>query len=560
MTRWLDPAQLARTAWRVATARHADRARETMGGQAAPVARYGDDGDGGGGDVWFDFVADLGDAFDPTMAVAWHLGRRSVPLTGDEEGLFPTPPPSGLPRGRFLVLGGDEVYPYATARRYRDQTVGPYSLAFEGDGEGEGGADVYALPGNHDWYGKLGPFRSTFCEGGAVGAWTTRQSASWFAVQLPKGWWLWAIDTGIGGAVDPVQRAYFAEVAGQLQAGDRIVLCTPVPLWVLSDRHPQDLAVVEEFVREVVGGKAEVPLYLSGDAHVFAAYWRGGIGKELHVTSGGGGAFLHPTHHLLIDTRNPGQPEFHLIDAWPSRERSKALAQPSLRLMWDRQSRLLVPFFALLHLAYAALTTVRWLSPVERAGPSLPSSLAWVLSAPLAWPFLALIVAVGVVAVAPNTRTRLVKRGARRRGLVLGTLQALLFAAAAVAGRFMAERWGDGRADRAALVSLAALAGSVASLALFGWFLGRANRAVDVGDNAVFSAQHVDRYKHFVRCRVDGRTGRLDVFVVGIEDPGKGWAAAMAAPDRVAPTSCSSPVYLWGRTLSPTAASAREPG
>nr|MDQ6938380.1 hypothetical protein [Actinomycetota bacterium] len=439
MTRWLDPVQLAMTGWREGTAHRADRARETMGGQSPPAAEYPC---GDGEDVWFDYVADMGDAFDPTMAVAWHLGRRSIALAADDEGLFPAPPPSGLPRGRFLVMGGDEVYPYATARRYRDQTVGPYSLAFEGDG----GADLFAVPGNHDWFGGLGPFRTTFCSGGTVGAWQTRQRASWFAVRLPRGWWLWGLDTGLDGTVNAAQHAYFAAAAAQLGPGDRIIACTPVPLWALYDRRPEELVEIETFLGDVVGDRAEVPLFLSGDTHAFAAFWRGGIGRTLHVTSGGGGAFLHPTHHLLLDAKRPGEPEFQLIKAWPSAERSRALSRSTTRLVWDRQSRVLIPFLALLHLAYIGLTDVRLLSPLGRGGSSRPPTLAWVLASPLAWLVLVAVVAGGRLAVAPNTRTRLVRHAARRRGAVVGLALAAVLVATATGTRWAIDHLSPGTA------------------------------------------------------------------------------------------------------------------
>lgn len=69
------------------------------------------------GDFWFDSVADLGDAFDPTMCVAWHLGRRQLKrsdidprLSVEPEFALPdlaTEPPGNdvtavLPRGRLL--------------------------------------------------------------------------------------------------------------------------------------------------------------------------------------------------------------------------------------------------------------------------------------------------------------------------------------------------------------------------------------------------------------------------------------------------------------------------
>ncbi len=48
--------------------------------------------------VWIDFVADLGDGFDATYAIASLLSQESL-VVGDVT----------LPRGQLLVMGGDEV-------------------------------------------------------------------------------------------------------------------------------------------------------------------------------------------------------------------------------------------------------------------------------------------------------------------------------------------------------------------------------------------------------------------------------------------------------------------
>lgn len=514
MTRWLDPLQLASVGWRTQTSRRADRARDHLPDQPAPVGRYADDGD----DLWFDYVADLGDAFDPTMAVAWHLGRCSVPLDPDPDGFYPRPPATGVPRGRFVVFGGDHVYPYATRRRYRDQTVGPYSLAFEG----EGGADAYAIPGNHDVDGRLGAFRSVFCDGASLGRWRSRQSATWFAVQLPRRWWLWGVDTGLRGDINVRQRDYFAAVASELEPGDRVVLCSAVPMWALYEKRPEELHDFEEFLDGLVGSTASVAVFLAGDSHLFAAFLRDQPGgTQLHLTAGGGGAFLHPTHHLLFDTRRPGSTDFALLRAWPSAGRSRELAQPGLRVAWDRGSRALIPLLALLHLwfSFGWLGVGRWLA-------------------------VALMVAAGSLAVTPNTRGRLVGRAARRRGALLGLVLAAELVAIAAAAGWAADRWAGGRAWLVA----AAVVGAFVSLCTFAIVLARANQAVDVSDNLAFSTRHLRLYKHFVRCRVDGQTGRLDIYVIGIQDPGSNWAGALAATG-APPPSCSEPVYVWGRSV-----------
>ena len=62
--------------------------------------------------------------------------------------------------------------------------------------------DLYAIPGNHDWYDGLANFLRFFCMNRAIGGWETRQTRSYFAARLPKGWWLWGIDIQFEGYID----------------------------------------------------------------------------------------------------------------------------------------------------------------------------------------------------------------------------------------------------------------------------------------------------------------------------------------------------------------------
>jgi hypothetical protein len=117
--RWLSPGQLVRTAAKVAVsslfADYADR-REVQAALPSPPVSIG----AGQDDLWIDYVADLGDGFDPTYTVAWLLAEPQLDVGGLR-----------LPRGQVLVFGGDEVYrplrppatrtapPGRTGRRWR---------------------------------------------------------------------------------------------------------------------------------------------------------------------------------------------------------------------------------------------------------------------------------------------------------------------------------------------------------------------------------------------------------------------------------------------------------
>lgn len=544
MTRWLDPLELAATAWSVVRARRSDRARESMIAGPGPTHDYSDDLDEGG--LWFDYVADLGDAFDPTMAIAWTVGRQSIdPTSSNSESI--ALPGDGLPRGRFLVFGGDEVYPYASRRRYANQLVGPYSHAWEPGGDSVRPADVYALPGNHDWYGRPGAFAEVFLQKQPFGDWQTSQTASWFALRLPGGWWLWALDTGLDGTINGAQKDYFTAIATTLGDEDRIILCTPVPLWALAAKHPDDLKVIDDFVADVIVDPMRVGLWLSGDTHMFAAWNRNVGGRKVpHVTSGGGGAFLHPTHHLVTNQTIGGNHPFSLQWCWPRPDASEQLAAPWWKLLTDRQSRLLLPLVGALHLCFFGLVWGSFdpgpiTSTIDARGPLAPvvSDIgAWVLA-------VGYIVAL-VAALEPNNLTPALGKVVRRWAALLGAVEALILLATGAASGLLVSAAASTRSGGLALAVVGSLVGAAASFAAFAAVVRAGNHRVSLADNLVFAAAPSEQYKHFVRCQITP-DGTLNVFAVGIQDPGRGWDSVLDGGH--APAEANTLTYLWGKRI-----------
>jgi hypothetical protein len=282
--RWLAPKVLVTTGLQSLIAgifgSYADK-RELQGGLPAIIHHY-DDGD----ELWFDFVADLGDGFDATYSVASLLAASELDLDG------PTP------RGRLLIMGGDEVYPAASTSAYEDRSKGVYRAALpEAPDEPP---TLFALPGNHDWYDGLTSFLRVFAQRRPFGGWQTEQTRSYFAVRLPQRWWLYAIDTQFDDYVDAPQLEYFRAAAQDLREGDAVILCTSKPAWVEagagSDAKGHD--TIEFFLREVIRPRgASVRVMLSGDSHHYARYAERD-GTTQRFTSGLGGAYLAATHQL----------------------------------------------------------------------------------------------------------------------------------------------------------------------------------------------------------------------------------------------------------------------
>lgn len=365
MVRWYDPRLLLRTGIRAVTAAifglYADR-RELQAAlhrDAEPdlCKQHDYSRTNRGREFWFDYVADPGDGWNSAHTVARALAAPAL----DAEGV-------ALPRGRLLVMGGDEVYPDPSREAYRWRLIEPYRQALPEDLNGEDGPppDVFAIPGNHDWYDGLNAFSGLFLrstkgpaerEGRRIGGWQTRQSRSYFALKLPKGWWLWGVDDQLNAYIDRPQIDYFACIAKEcMKKGDRVILCIAEPTWVMAGRDPSrlsNLKYVAGVIREFGG---DLRLVLSGDLHHYARYQDAASGRQL-ITAGGGGAFLHPTHVLpkdvTIDWPRADAETFQQETIYPAAGLSRALAWKNLLLPFSN-----IDFAAAIGAGYALLLSL----------------------------------------------------------------------------------------------------------------------------------------------------------------------------------------------------------
>lgn len=248
--------------------------------------------------IWVDYVADLGDGFDSTYAVAYMIGQKELTVGNDLT----------LPRARCLIMGGDQVYPDASQIAYQTRMQRPYEFAFPRN-EVEGSSPpVYLIPGNHDWYDGLSLFLAKFCRGRAtsLGNWIASQSRSYFAVHLAENWWIWGFDSQLGEDIDKPQADYFTSVAKKMEPNAKVILCASVPSWLKADVAAADekerdsyyrsLDYMANILKKNCRG-VKVPLVISGDLHHYSRYVAKESGTNF-ITAGGGGAFLHPTHHL----------------------------------------------------------------------------------------------------------------------------------------------------------------------------------------------------------------------------------------------------------------------
>ncbi len=276
-------------------------------------------------EIWIDYVADIGDGWNSTYGVAYYLALPRLKLKDpNEQTEYQTE------RGSVLVFGGDEVYPSANRKQYKQRTVEPYRTALRYSQAPH--PDVFAIPGNHDWYDSLVSFSRLFCARRWFNGWRTPQQRSYFALKLPHGWWLLGIDVQLKSDLDHAQIAYFTEVAKQINDEDRVILCTAEPHWlqtkVFEKYGPGYSESNLAFLENNVLGK-RVSVFLSGDLHYYRHH-ESADGTQ-KIVSGGGGAFLNATHAEDVDELKGG---FKLKSSYPDETKSRRLAWRNLLFLY----------------------------------------------------------------------------------------------------------------------------------------------------------------------------------------------------------------------------------
>jgi Calcineurin-like phosphoesterase len=460
------------------------------------------------GAVWLDFVADLGDGFDSTYAVASLLAKKELQLGGET-----------LPRGQALVMGGDEVYPAATGPAYRNQLFRPYAWAFpDHDYKDDAGVPLFAIPGNHDWYDGLVHFLAYFCKEKPwhVGNWRTRQRRSYFAIKITEKWWLWATDIQLADDMDQPQVDYFMLIAEKMPRDSRIILCSAEPGWLYTDTNSGSWRIMDYAIR--IATEADrgltVPVLLSGDTHHYSRY--AAANGTQFVTSGGGGAFLHPTHQLEPTVtvewlKNKDELKLGTIPAGASPADSNPACYPpqdvSRSLVWRNL------YFAFTNWDFSCLFgVIYWLMAI---GLTLRDCSDMYI-------FVALLF--GWVIIGYTTKQ---EKSYRPTVLISSFIHAAAhFATVVYFARWFAH-WNDANvvlADQCCsvwkwLAILLAEMGAVGFLVgstLFGLNLLITCRWFRMSRNDAFSAFRLGRYNNFLRIRIKGED--MEVFAVGLGD------------------------------------------
>ena len=509
MVGWYDPRVLAHSGYQVAIAnvfgRHSDtRLIEALASQPQGEFDYSE----AAGDFWFDYVADTGDGWNSTYAIAAALAEPSLEFQQGAEKIR-------TEAGRVLVFGGDEVYPYPSRNEYEVRTETPYRHAFAGRAH----PDVFAIPGNHDWYDSLVAFSRTFCrpERGFAGC-RTHQTRSYFALRLPANWWLLAIDLQLGADLDEPQVQYFQRVASKMDDSARLIFCVPEPRWILEDAYPSHSNYEEltstRFLEEKVF-KRSASVFLTGDLHFYKRHENAaGVQK---ITSGGGGAFLHPTHAPNTQELRNG---FVQRAAYPDEKTSRRLTWRNFLFpLINPKSGWLYAFLYAMS-AWLASASLEWSDLGD-----LPTAIGATLNAVVRDPLngMWLVTIIGGFIFFTDTHIRSWR-------IVGGLCHALMHLAAAFAVGWLAllltTRGFDltyGHIPQLLVSGLVVfvLGGPVGAFIL-GLYLFISIRVFKRHGNEAFSSLRIQDYKQWLRMRI-APDGSLTIFAIGLDRVPRRW-------------------------------------
>jgi 3',5'-cyclic AMP phosphodiesterase CpdA len=568
MVHWYDPRLLVATGIRAAISEvfgHFADKREAIAAanaiRATPADEDLDYSQAAGPDgFWFDYLADTGDGWNPTYAMARLVTERALSPTGST---------TELARGRLLILGGDQVYPTASIEEYRERFLQPFDEAYARAGasrwEDSDGSrpHLYAIPGNHDWYDGLNAFFGTFCrrrvtgegelgvsrKGKVIGGRETRQTRSYFALELPHNWWVWGTDSQLEGYIDQPQVDYFQHAASSwMKDGARLILCVPDPSWAYVDpdhvgKKFDSFSYLERLAETAVDpdtGRSKqhrLKAVLTGDSHHYARYDEDG--ERQYIVCGGGGAVLHPTHHLtdkVFDYRfpkpgsagdGPCRRSFRIARKGDGSEALFPGRRTSRHFAWRNLG------FAALNPTFVGLLGITYLifnwildfnAKALRAGGTLASSLdpgtyadalgaygRLILVSPWA-PILVLAAVGGYHYFADSPYSHRIR-------FLMGALHAAA-QGAAVTGATIAivretNQWWASDGGSAASLLLASFASAVLSSVVFGLYLLISLRWFGKHPNEGFSSLRIEGYKSFLRLHIDA-VGTLSIHPIGL--------------------------------------------
>lgn len=167
------------------------------------------------------------------------------------------------------------------------------------------------------------------CHKSWLGGWFLPPKKSYFALQLPMGWWIFGLDLALHGDIDVYQFKFFADLCrNKVGENDSVIIVTHEPNWLLDWYWKETTGKsVSHLIQEYVNGRCK--LRMAGDLHHFMRHSATQSEKTNFVqhllVNGCGGAFLHPTHVFKNFERFSGT-TYECKAAYPSYDESSGIA------------------------------------------------------------------------------------------------------------------------------------------------------------------------------------------------------------------------------------------
>lgn len=464
------------------------------------------------GEIWLDYVGDVGDGWNPTYAIAHSLAKPQLEVASPNNGKkFQTT------RGDVLVFGGDQVYPIASRFNYAQRLLGPYETAL--DSTKSPHPHAFAIPGNHDWYDSLVSFTRLFCQKRWFAGWQTDQTRSYFALKLPGRWWLLGTDVQLDSDIDVPQVNFFKKVAEHIKPGDRVIVCTAEPHWISAKLYGQDDSNYNEnnlafFEKKIIPATARVVAFVAGDQHHYRRYEATNVTQK--ITSGGGGAFLHPTHGEEAKKLDGG---YELKETFPTTAKSKELGRKNVLFFKYN------PWFGVLTAAIYLLTAWSVMADVGKFGiaeiiPAIKTTLHAAMVDPFAV-FWILAIFVGFLFFT-DTHSKVYRWTA-------GPIHGLAHLAATFFIGWAAARTAwylDLKFQSASQLLFSAvfilLLGTIIGSTIMGLYLYVSLNWCHRHSNESFSALKIEDWKNFLRFKIEAN-GNLTIFPIAFAKVPKKW-------------------------------------
>lgn len=521
MVRWFDPSQLIQTAGQVFISaifgRHSDfRLMEATTPTTNPFVDYTKyEDETPRNEIWIDYVADTGDGWNSTYSIAYYVAQAKLIVEDSLKQKHQTE------RGNILVFGGDEVYPTPSRKEYEERLLNPYETALPQTTSPH--PDVFAIPGNHDWYDSLVSFTRIFCAKEWFAGWKAPQQRSYFALKLPHGWWLIGTDIQLDSDIDKPQVEYFKTVKKAMGDEDRVILCNAEPHWIFEKLYGKEGSLYSKnnlnFLEEKVFGR-KVAVFIAGDLHHYRRHATEDLRQK--ITAGGGGAFLHPTHGQNVDLLNGG---YTLKSSFPDPETSKRLCWRNVMFPFLNRTFGVIPAIFYLLTAWSVMADIGY-DGTHEIGHAVTTTLRATLGSPVA-AFWGLAIFFGFVVF---TETH--SKGYR---WIMGSIHGLIHITAAFflgwgAAYFSVSVLGlDFKSIPQLLLSgpLIFIGGWVVGSFIMGIYLLVSLNLFGRHSNEAFSSLGIEDWKHFLRFKIDA-SGTLTIFPIGIQRVARKWKDAPA--------------------------------